>query len=473
MSSKIYELENRQLTLNYPPPPQYFGETMLEVEGVREDKLNWNDKASELEHFSIIRQPPTTILGKGKADVKFEYKNNKKTLIIYGPEDAVFERAMTILFRKRQAASIVKMQSVFQKKWKEAAYHKFSSYKDKVKNIEDIKLMNDFLIEKFYEGRKRNPLEPKTLLEDEITKKWYDVQSFSEDIKKNPSTVYFHTSGKREISKKVAMEYATKLKCDPVDLMFEKKSIPVWAKVNLLKPSELEETYNPGRIFSYYADDKNIEQVIVPRDIYQDDIKAIKIQARGSMYDNQVAFYYRATSKDDNCLNKLCIVSIEVPVGPKELSEDTEDHYYFGLYENIRGESNLINPDPYVDVYKNKFILKNFTPKIIAPVIALINPEAITDKTKMRGSIPPAALIREEERLQAEIAALKKFQEVGKKTREIADKSEKIYEEMKKIQERIKLLTGGAYNHPFQKDFEALDNVRKLHPFAKFSKRKN
>mgnify|MGYP001290916406 CR=1 FL=1 len=46
---------------------------------------------------------------------------------------------------------------------------------------------------------------------------------------------------------------------------------------------------------------------------------------------------------------------------------------------------------------------------------------------------------------------------------------------MKKIQERIKLtqLTGGAYNHPFQKDLEALDNVRKLHPFAKFSKRKN
>ena len=128
---------------------------MLEVEGVREDKLNWNDKASELEHFSIIRQPPTTILGKGKADVKFEYKNNKKSLIIFGSEDAVFERAMWIIKRNKNPAAAVKMQMAFADKWKEASYHKFSSTHDKVKNIEVGKFvkMNDFLIEKFYEGR--------------------------------------------------------------------------------------------------------------------------------------------------------------------------------------------------------------------------------------------------------------------------------------------------------------------------------
>ena len=330
---------------------------MLEVEGVREDKLNWNDKASELEHFSIIRQPPTTILGKGKADVKFEYKNNKKTLIIYGPEDAVFDRAMMIIQRKKNPVAAGKMQQEFIDKWKKAAYHKFSSSKDEVKNVGDIKSMNEFLKDEFYFGRKRNPREPKTLLENEIKKVFEDVNAFADSLDKNKSSVYHHTSGKREISKKVAMEYAKKLKCDPVDLMFNKLSIPVWGKVNLLKPSELEETYSPGRIFSYYSDIKNMEQVIVPRDIYQDNIKAIKIQARGSMYDNQVAFYYRATSKDDNCLNKLCIVGVDVPVGPPEFSEDTEDHYYFGLYENVRGESNLINPDPYVDD-KNKYIMK-------------------------------------------------------------------------------------------------------------------
>jgi len=30
------------------------------------------------------------------------------------------------------------------------------------------------------------------------------------------------------------------------------------------------------------------------------------------------------------------------------------------LYEEIRGKSNLINPDPYVEVYNNKYILENF-----------------------------------------------------------------------------------------------------------------
>jgi len=372
-------------------------------EAVREDKLNWNDKAAELDNFHIFRQPGPGLLSAGKADVKFHYKNDKKSLIIYGPEDAVFDRAMIIIQRKKNQVTAAKMQKAFMDSWKKAAYHKFASYKAEIKDFKLTKSMNEFLIDEFYSGRKRNPVEPKTLLEDEILKKWNDINSFAENLEKNKSSVYHHTSGKRAISKEVAEEYARKLKCDPVDLMFEKLSIPVWGKVDLLKSSELEDTYSPGRIFSYYADDKNMERVIVPRDLYQDDIKAIKISARGSMYDNQVAFYYRATSKDDNCLNKLCIMSVEVPVGPQEMSDDTEDWFYFGLYENVRGKSNLINPDPYVDVYKNKFILQDIKPKIIAPVIALVNPEAITDKTEMKGSIPPAALIREEERIRADV----------------------------------------------------------------------
>ena len=442
-------------------------------EGVTEDKLNWDNTAAELDKFYILRQPGSTILSVGKADVKFTYKNNKKSIIIYGPEDAVFDRALSIIKRKKNPAAAERMKFAFVDAWKKAAYHKFSSSKDEVKNVGDIKSMNEFLKDEFYFGRKRNPREPKTLLENEIRKHWTDIQSFTKDTKKNPSTVHFHTSGKREISKKVAMEYARELNCDPVDLMFNKLSIPVWGKVNLLKPSELEETYNPGRIFSYYSDIKNMEQVIVPRDIYQDNIKAIKIQARGSMYDNQVAFYYRATSKDDNCLNKLCIVGVEVPVGPPELSEDTEDHYYFGLYENVRGESNLINPDPYVDVYKNKFILKNFTPKIIAPVVALVNPEAITDKTKMRGSIPSVALVREEERLQAEIAAHKKSieqaQEVGKKQREYENQFAKLMERLKALTERIdKQEQTRTVWDPFKKD---RDILAQIHPFSKLTKR--
>ena len=437
-------------------------------EGVTEDKLNWDNTAAELDKFYILRQPGSTILSVGKADVKFTYKNHKKSIIIYGPEDAVFDRAMMIIQRKKNPVAAGKMQQEFIDKWKKAAYHKFSSSKDEVKNVGDIKSMNEFLKDEFYFGRKRNPREPKTLLENEIKKKFEDINAFADNLENNKSSVYHHTSGKREISKKVAMEYAAKLKCDPVDLMFNKLSIPVWGKVDLLKSSAL---LRPGEIYS--LDDKNMERVIVPRDLYQDDIKAIKISARGSMYDNQVAFYYRATSKDDNCLNKLCIVGVEIPVGPPELSEDTENHYYFGLYENVRGESNLINPDPYVDVYKNKFILKNFTPKIIAPVVALVNPEAITDKTKMRGSIPSVALVREEERLQAEIAAHKKSieqaQEVGKKQREYENQFAKLMERLKALTERIdkQEQTRTVWN-PFKKD---RDILAQIHPFSKLTKK--
>jgi alcohol dehydrogenase class IV len=112
------------------------------------------------------------------------------------------------------------------------------------------------------------------------------------------------------------------------------------------------------------------------------------------------------------------------------------DEYYFGLYESVKGESNLINPDPYASD-KNKYILKNFNPKIIAPVIALVNPEAITDKTKMRDSILPAVLIREEERLQAESAALKLTQMVGMQSRKFEEKAKKLQDEIKKLNERI------------------------------------
>jgi hypothetical protein len=257
--------------------------------------------------------------------------------------------------------------------------------------------------------------------------------------------------------------------------MFNKLSIPVWAKVNLLKTSQREktyETYRPGRIFSYYADNKNIEQVIVPRELYQDDIKAIKISALGSMYDNQVAFYYKANSKDDSCLNKLCVVSVDMTtdLGDRVFRDkkNIETQYFLGLYEVVKGQGNLINPDPYVDD-ENKYILEDFDPKTIAPIIAIVNPEAITDKTKMRSAIPPAALYREEERLQAEIAALRKFKEVGEKQKAYEMKQKKLFEDLNKLTKRIdQEEQARTVWDPFKKD---RDILAQIHPFSKLTKR--
>ena len=44
------------------------------------------------------------------------------------------------------------------------------------------------------------------------------------------------------MSRETAIEYAEKLNCDPVDLMFNKLTIPVWAKANTLKTVEVEIT---------------------------------------------------------------------------------------------------------------------------------------------------------------------------------------------------------------------------------------
>ena len=60
-----------------------------------------------------------------------------------------------------------------------------------------------------------------------------------------------------------------------------KKLVQSGLSVICLTATELEEVYTPGRLFSYAADAKDFENVIVPRDLYRPDVKAIKIVARG------------------------------------------------------------------------------------------------------------------------------------------------------------------------------------------------
>jgi hypothetical protein len=371
---------------------------------------NWQN-VSELVDFKIIKLAPQSLLGVGKADVMLLYKKksgetdkDQKKLIIFGPEDEVFSRTI---------------QKINEKKNKRAA-------------AELIKKFNDTWLTTDYEKQASTP---SLLLKRKLNELNLNTKEFAKQTGIAAPSLYHHVSGGREISRETAIEYAAKLNCDPVDLMFDKISIPVWSKVNLLKSTELEESYNPGRLFAY-ADQNNLEKVVVPRDIYREDIKAIKIDARGSMYDNKVAFYYRAADRDADCLNELCIVGVEEPLGPPELTDATEERYYFGLYEEVRGESNLINPDPYVDVYNNKFILKNFRPKFIAPVISLLNPVAVVDKTKLKHNIPQAALVREEEKLKSEIDKLRSELEKRKSLEKTSEEVQKQYE---KLEEELKI----------------------------------
>ena len=289
---------------------------------------NWNN-VSELVDFKIIKLAPQSLLGVGKADVMLLYKKkpgeddkDQKRLIIFGPEDAVYQRALDKISEKKNPAKAAELREKFKFAWTTTEYEKSSS-------------------------------SPSALLKRKLFELNLNTKEFAKQSGVAAPSLYHHVSGGREISRETAIEYAAKLNCDPVDLMFDKISIPVWSKVNLLKSTELEESYKPGRLFSYAAEN-NLEKVVVPRDIYREDIKAIKIDARGSMYHNKVAFYYRAADRDADCLNELCIVGVEAPLGPPELTDQTEERYYFGLYEEVRGQSNLINPDPYFYKHQHK-----------------------------------------------------------------------------------------------------------------------
>jgi hypothetical protein len=303
-----------------------------------------------------------------------------------------------------------------------------------------------------------NQTAPGTLLGRTIENTGYTARQFAQKTGLKEATLYHHVGGGREISQETAIKYAEKLNCDPVDLMFDKKTCPVWAKCDLLNSTELEDVYTPGRLFSYAADAKDFENVIVPRDLYRPDVKAIKIVARGSMYDNKIAFYYRAENKAQNILNQLCIVGVDVQIGD-DFTYDTETRYYFGLYEEVRGQCNLINPDPYSGDLENKFILKNFEPQFITPVAALVNPDAVRDQTDLKKTIPHSALFRREEMLAAELEKTKKLLHAKDKYEEdLGD----VIKATKAEAAQVKATAQKAYEYALEQEKKLREDIKKI-----------
>ena len=397
---------------------------------LEEKKLgDWNIVA-ELDDFAIVRTAPKGLLGTPMADVLFTYKRksnqkieDQKKLHLYGEEEIVYKRALEIIERKKNPKNSYYMTKRF--------IHEFKTTK--------------FMAQDHFFGS------PHTLLGRAIQKTGTSTRQFAEKSGIKSATLYHHVRGgknSREISRDVAIEYAQKLNCDPVDLMFEKKSIPVWSKCNLLKSTALEDDYAPGRLFSYAADE-NLERVVVPRDIFRSDIKAIKVEALGSMYNNKIAFYYRGTEKEQNILNQLCVVGLTAIAASIDFSNDTEERFYFGLYEENHGECNLLNPDPFA---KEKYILRNFEPLFVSPIILVLNPDAVVDQTQLKNKIPAEATVRQEELLRSQMEVLKakykaeaehkaeamKYAEYSIKAKKAAEQTlKKITEEQEKATQEL------------------------------------
>ena len=350
------------------------------------DEYQYGDwkAVAELEDFEISFRAGSLLSG-STAQVTFFYKlpkgtpeHERKKLVIFGDADAVMDRSMMVIKRKKNYQAGNDMQNAFKHSWKKAVEQGFAGYARQV---------NPF-----------NLRQPSMLLDRSINRTGLDKKTFADKAGKKSASLYHHTRGTRDISREAAIEYAELLNIDPVDLLFNKITIPIWAKTNTLKYVETDDSHEPCKLYAYYT--KHPKMVIVPRDIYRKNLKAIQIAAEGSMFENQVAFYYYSHSVKFDAANKLCIVGIK----EKGFMDIEETNYFFGLVEQIRGKTRILNPDPYCEE-KDKIIRENITPTFTAPVIAMVNPDQIRDRTASQQMIP-AHYLRSEEKLKQQIAYL-------------------------------------------------------------------
>tara|TARA_R110000803_G_scaffold210124_1_gene281136 strand:+ start:170 stop:1498 length:1329 start_codon:yes stop_codon:yes gene_type:complete len=378
--------------------------------------------------FKIDRYA-TSLLGGVQADVILTY-SNKKEVMISGDEKDVVDatiKKLRLIKDKHKAKNLIEVFETLFKGTDVGSRAKLG------------KGLNKAILEKYY-----NPFSvgmPEKLLNNALKERDMSAKDLAAQMEKHneqkESTTYTHTSGARAISREVAIKYSEILNCDPVDLMFNKVTIPVWGKVNLMHPVDLEKTYAPGEIYTYATNVGDTEITVVPRDIWRSDIKAIKVDAKGTMYHNQVAFYYYKKGNDDGGLNKLCIVGTKHQPNPDLEPDFFETVYYFGVYENTRGVSNLVNPDPYVKE-KNKIILEDFTPTFVAPIVAMVNTDAVVDDTNKVQAIPQSEW-RKEESLRIERATLiQKLNEKELSEKQYAIKIKQINNEMKSYEQKIK-----------------------------------
>ena len=370
-----------------------------------------------------VERYATSLLGGVQADVILKY-SNKKEVMIFGDEKDVYQETLKRIKLIKNPNKAKQMAEIFNAQYKNT---------DIGARAKLGKGLNKMIMDKYY-----NPFsvgKPENLLNEALMRRDLTVKDLANSMKaeQKESTTYTHTSGARAISREVALKYSEILKCDPVDLMFNKVTIPVWGKVNLMQPVELEKFYSPGEIYTYAANVGDTEITIVPRDLWRSDIKAIKVDAKGTMYHNQVAFYYFKQGNDDAALNKLCIVGRKIQPNPELDPDFYETEYYFGVYENIRGKSNLINPDPFVEE-GNKIILKNFKPTFVAPVVSMVNTDALVDDTNKVDSIPQSEW-RKEESLRIERAQLlKRLSEKSISEKQYADQLLKLNDDMKRYE---------------------------------------
>lgn len=322
--------------------------------------IRWSSKfpkeAMKLERFEIEIFQNHGLLSDEKkedyatVDTVFTYKEFRKAglaetktirRIVTGPAGEVYHYHLN---------NIQASKYLFLKAWKTAKDRNLSHltafpYKPAYINEK----LNEFITEKYYGGAKE----------------------FAEKSNKDYANIHKEIRGKRKISHNQAIEYAKILNVDPVDLLFEKQKTKVWASVNFLQSigTSTDYTYRPGQL-KFYGEDKF---TTVPRDIYKPNVRCVKVESKGSMFDRQNLFYYKSNDKQPaNCHGKLCLVGVNMVFdGIVDYQE-----YFVGIYEEqLGGKVNLLNPDP---LTTSKYILTDIQNiYAVAPIVAVVHPSLV------------------------------------------------------------------------------------------------
>jgi len=327
--------------------------------------LEGEDKASVTQIFSYQEpQQKNYITSDDMAESEYRHKNFVRTLfaeqVVEGKPDAVYAEMILKLGASKDE---------FKKDWKRAKYR-------------------DFLKRSSNRARYYNPFSlgtPAGKIAEQLREQNLSISQIADRLKQTNKKVNYENivnevRGNRKIPIDRIDEYSKVLGVDPAELVFEDLRTHIWGKVDLLKNNELEDLYSPGRIFTYYTKLDDAQIVTVPRNIWRSDIMAIKVASAASMFNNQVAFYYKSREWSRAIPNRLCVMAVRVQM--EELGID-QTEYYFGIYEELKGKVNLVNPDPN---RPREYILQNCQPEWTAPIVAMINP-GLVKKSKITSDI--------------------------------------------------------------------------------------
>ena len=179
---------------------------------------------------------------------------------------------------------------------------------------------------------------------------------------KGISTLYKILKGDLELTKKKAIEYAEKLNIDPALLMFDAPQMTCWSNVNLKN----------GKVFV----PDFFETHEAPRDLYSEDLKAIKVVGpEASPFNNWIAYYDHKNTVDTDAHNKFCYVRERILGGPQQDDYLIDEYrYYLGIYQIYGTKRRIINIDPTADI---KIIKDDIKPEAVS-IIKAFKPENIT-----------------------------------------------------------------------------------------------